>query len=153
MVDIKNIIRWWSESPLSERDKIKSSVYPTTDRMPRLHRAMYKQWQKNIHHHFVLSLPTRETHDGREKHCFFIWLHTKYFIYLTEDVKSQKRRVEKGGKYSFQENDSWARGCATHESTMYCGCLWGCVQRGCVSIGNKSPSIPRMRTASQVSHS
>lgn len=40
---------------------------------------------------------------------------------------------------------------------MYCGCLWGwvlggCVLGGCVSIGNKSPSIPRMRTASQVSY-
>lgn len=57
------------------------------------------------------------------------------------------------GEIFFLRNDSWAPGCATHESTMYCGCLWGCAQGGCVSIGNKSPSIPRMRTASQVSHS
>lgn len=33
---------------------------------------------------------------------------------------------------------------------MYRGCLWGGVQGGCVSIGNKSPHIPRMRTVSQV---
>lgn len=31
----------------------------------------------------------------------FIWLYTAYFIYLTEDVKSQKRKVEKREKYSF----------------------------------------------------
>lgn len=34
---------------------------------------------------------------------------------------------------------------------MYCGCLWGCVWPGCVSIGNKSLNIPRVRTDSQVS--
>lgn len=50
-----------------------------------------------------LSLPTRETHDGREKHHFFIWLHTEYFIFLTEDVKSQKRRVEKGRNILFKK--------------------------------------------------
>lgn len=113
-------------------------------------RAVAKEHPPSFH---SLSLSMRETHDGREKHCFFIWLQTEYFIYLTEDVKSQKRRVERGRKYSFKENDSWTQGCATHESTMYCGCLWGCVQRGCVSIGNKSLSIPRVRTASKVSHS
>lgn len=39
--------------------------------------------------------PNEKTHDGSEKHSFCIWLHTEYFIYLTEDVKSQKRCTEK----------------------------------------------------------
>ncbi len=40
---------------------------------------------------------------AEEKHCFFIWLLTEHFIYLTEDVKSQKRRVENGGNILFKK--------------------------------------------------
>lgn len=61
------------------------------------------QWQKTIHHPFIPFSSQRKKHDGREKHSFFIWLHTEYFIYLTEDMKSQERRMKKWENILFKK--------------------------------------------------
>lgn len=85
----------------------------------------------------------------REKPSF-LYLAALAALYLSDrgceitDKDSGQR-----GKSSSEENDSWVPAEATHESTMY---REAC-RRARESTGNKSPSVPKMKTASPVSPS
>lgn len=101
----------------------------------------------------LLSLPTRQTHDGRGKNWDSLFAGTQSTLSFWQRMWNHRKGEVRKGEIFFLRKWFMGSSCATHESTVYCGCLLGCVCRECASIGNKSRRIPPMRTASQVSQS